>query len=295
MAQLVASPGDAPARVRKRRRTRAGVRGGNVLLWVVLILALIYLILPLLATIGFSLAQVWSRTIFPDGYTFQWYREAVDDPRFRQTAVRSLKVTIATAIASPLIVAPALIYVHLKAPKVKPWLEFLSIVPWALPGVVLALAMIRAYISPYNVNRPFLLVMTYVLISLPFMFRAIDAGLSAVNARTLVEAAQVLGSGWLDIVRRVLVPNIMSGILSGVLLVSAVASGEFALANLMVGFGWKTFPIYQAQAQGEDGRIGSALAVMGLAFTFLTSLALIFMTTRNRRGRSAGVTAAANK
>jgi putative spermidine/putrescine transport system permease protein len=291
MAQLVAPAGKA----RSRAGTRSGTRGGGILLWIVLILALVYLILPLLATIGFSLAKVWSRTIFPDGYTVQWYREAVDDPRFRQTAMRTLKVTLATSIASPLIVAPAVIYVHLKAQRYKPWLEFLSIIPWALPGVVLALAMIRAYISPYNVNRPFLLVMTYVLISLPFMFRAIDAGLSAINARTLVEAAQVLGSGWLDLTRRVLIPNIMGGVLSGVLLVSAVASGEFALANLMVGFGWKTFPIYQAQAQGEDGRIGSALAVMGLAFTFLTSMALIFVTTRNRRGRNAGVTAAANK
>lgn len=291
MAQLTSSSAGA----RTRARTRTGVPGGGLLLWIVLLLAVIYLVLPLLATIGFSLAKVWSRTIFPDGYTFQWYREAVDDPRFRLTAMRTLKVTIATSIASPLIVAPAVIYVHLRDQKYKPWLEFLSIVPWALPGVVLALAMIRAYISPYNLNRPFLLVMTYVLISLPFMFRAIDAGLSAINARTLAEAAQVLGSGWLDITRRVLIPNILSGILSGILLVSAVASGEFALANLMVGFGWKTFPIYQAQAQSEDGRIGSALAVMGLAFTFLTSMALIFMTTRNRRGRNAGVTAAANK
>ena len=271
------------------------MRGGDILLWIILILALIYLILPLLATIGFSLAKVWSRTILPDGYTFQWYRESVDDPRFQTTALRTLKVTLATSILSPLIVAPAVIYVHLRSPKLKPWLEFLSIVPWALPGVVLALAMIRAYISPYNLNRPFLLVMTYILISLPFVFRAIDAGLASTNARVLVEAAQVLGAGWIDVTRRVLIPNIISGILSGVLLVSAVASGEFALANLMVGFGWKTFPIYQAQAQSEDGRIGSALAVMGLAFTFVLSMALIFLTTRDRRGRSAGVTAAANK
>jgi putative spermidine/putrescine transport system permease protein len=145
------------------------------------------------------------------------------------------------------------------------------------------------------VNRPFLLVMTYVLISLPFMFRAIDAGLSSINARTLVEAAQVLGAGWWNVTRRVLIPNIITGILSGVLLVCALAASEFALANLMVGSGWKTFPIYQAQAQSQDGRIASALAVMGLVFTFAVSMALIFLTTRDRRGRSASVTAMANK
>jgi len=259
------------------------------------LLAIVYLVLPLLAIVGFSLAQAWSRTILPDGYTLDWYLEAVRDPRFRPTAMRTLKLVVATSILSPLIVTPAVIYVHLKAPKLKPWLEFLSIIPWALPGVVLALAMIRAYISPYNVNRPFLLAMTYILISLPFMFRAIDAGLTAINARTLVEASQMLGAGWLDVTRRILIPNIMTGVLSGALLVSALASSEFALANLMVGSGWKTFPIYQAQAQGTDGRIGSALAVMGLAFTFIVSMILIVLTTRDRRGRNASATAMANK
>jgi len=293
MAQLAA--GSTRTTPRRKHRTNAGVRGGGFLLTIVLILALIYLILPLLAILGFSVAKVWSKTIFPDGYTLEWYRDAMRDPRFRPSAMRTLKLVIATSILSPLIITPAVLYVHLKSPRSKPWLEFLSIIPWALPGVVLALAMIRAYISPYNVNRPSLLVMTYILISLPFMFRSIDAALSSINARTLVESAQVLGAGWITITWRVLLPNIITGILSGVLLVCALAAGEFALANLMVGSGWKTFPVYQAQIQGVDGRTGSAMAVMLLAFTFLVSMVLIYITTRDRRGRSASVTAMANK
>jgi len=178
-----------------RGRRRSVRRGRSVAMTTVLLIALVYLLLPLLATVAFSLATVWSRTILPEGYTFRWYREAVSDDRFAPTALRSLRVILASSIISPLIVTPAVLYVHLRAPRAKPYLEFLSIVPWALPGVVLALAMIRAYISPYNVDRPTLLVLTYVLLSLPFMFRAIDAALSSINARTLVEAANVLGAG----------------------------------------------------------------------------------------------------
>jgi putative spermidine/putrescine transport system permease protein len=269
------------------------VKTGSILLWVVLILAMIYLILPLLATFGFSVAKVWSKTAFPDGYTFQHYKDAVSNDLFRPTVMRSLKLVLFSSILSPLIVTPAVLYVHLRIPKFKPWLEFLSIVPWALPGVVIALAMIRAYISPYNVDRRYLLVLTYVLISLPFMFRAIDAGLSAVNAKTLVEAASVLGAGWFDVTLRVLIPNVMSGILSGALLVSALAAGEYALAALMVGPGWKTYPVYQAQMQGTDGRIGSAMAILGLIFTFTVSLILIYITTRNQRGRNVSTTTTA--
>jgi putative spermidine/putrescine transport system permease protein len=292
MAQL-AVPGAARGSQLVGAGRRSKGRGRGWFMSLLLVLALLYLLLPLIATLGFSLATIWSRTIFPEGFTFHWYREAVTDERFKPTVIRTLKVVVASSIISPLLVTPALIYVHLKSPKFKPWLEFLSIVPWALPGVVLALAMIRAYISPYNVNRPMLLVLTYVLLSLPFMFRSIDAALSSINARTLVEAANVLGAGWFDVTRRVLIPNIITGILSGSLLVAALAAGEYALASLMVGSGWKTFPIYQAQTQNIDGRIASALAVLGLLFTFIISMILIFLSTRNRRGES--VTAMANK
>ena len=252
-----------------------------------LLAALLYLTLPLLATLLFSLATVWSRTILPEGYTLDWYS---DGSRRRSISCQPRPHTVQAThrrgmILSPLLVVPALLAVHLRAPKWKPWLEFLSIMPWALPGVVLALAMIRAYISPYNVNRPALLILTYVLISLPFMFRSIDASLSSIDARTLVEAAQMLGAGWFDIGRRVLLPGILPGLMSGILLIAALAAGEFALASLLAGSGWKTFPIYQAQAQEVDGRVASALAVIGLLYVLAVSLSLLYIAGRSG-GRS---------
>jgi putative spermidine/putrescine transport system permease protein len=274
---------------------RSRVSAGTIVLRVALIAAALYLTLPLLATIGFSLATVWSRTILPEGYTLDWYAAAIADDRFWPTTMHTLQATLGAAIISPLIVAPALLVVHLRAPRWKPWLEFLSIVPWALPGVVLALAMIRAYISPFNVSRPGLLILTYVLLSLPFMFRSIDAALSAIDARTLVEAAQMLGAGWFDIGRRVLLPGIMPGLMSGVLLIAALGAGEFALASLMAGSGWKTFPIYQAQAQSVDGRIASALAVIGLLYVMAVSLILLFVAGRSRGREATGGMPLANK
>jgi putative spermidine/putrescine transport system permease protein len=284
--------GDASSRTASGR---SRVSAGAIVLRVALIAAALYLILPLLATIGFSLATVWSRTILPEGYTLDWYAAAIADDRFWPTTMHTLQATLGAAIISPLIVAPALLVVHLRAPQWKPWLEFLSIVPWALPGVVLALAMIRAYISPFNVSRPGLLILTYVLLSLPFMFRSIDAALSAIDARTLVEAAQMLGAGWFDIGRRVLLPGIMPGLLSGVLLIAALGAGEFALASLMAGSGWKTFPIYQAQAQSVDGRIASALAVIGLLYVMAVSLILLFVAGRSRGREATGGMPLANK
>jgi putative spermidine/putrescine transport system permease protein len=253
---------------------------GTVLRYALLAAVVIYLVLPLVSTVLFSLATVWSRTVLPEGYTLNAYRESLNDPQILRGIQRSLMATVATLFIGLALVVPALLWVHLRAPGFKRWLEFLAIVPWALPGVVLALAIIRTYISPYNVSRPLVLVLTYTLVSLPFIFRAIDAALSAVDLRTLVEAAQTLGAGWFEIGRRVILPNIAPGMLSAALLVAALASGEYVIARLLGGTGWKTFALYQAEAQFTDGRIAAALAVMGFAFTWLVSMGLIVLSTR---------------
>lgn len=273
---------ESPGRLRRRPL-------GSVLLRVALVAALLYLTLPLLATLLFSLATVWSKSILPEGYTLEWYKAAITDDRFMPTALHTLQATFGAAVISPLLVVPALLAVHLRAPKMKPWLEFLSIIPWALPGVVLALAMIRAYVGPYNANRTTLLILCYVLLSLPFMFRSIDASLTSIDARTLSEAAQMLGAGWFDIGRRVLLPGIMPGLMSGMLLIAALGAGEYALASLLAGSGWKTFPIYQAQAQNVDGRIASALAIIGLLYVMIVSLSLLFIAGRRRGGAGPGM------
>jgi putative spermidine/putrescine transport system permease protein len=255
-----------------------------VLRYALLAVVVLYLVLPLFSTVLFSLATVWSKTILPEGYTLNAYRESLNDPQIVRGIQRSLTATVATLFVGLALVVPALLWVHLRAPKFKRWLEFLAIVPWALPGVVLALAVIRTYVSPYNVSRPLVLVLTYTLVSLPFMFRSIDAALSATDLRTLVEAAQTLGAGWGEIGRRVILPNIASGILSAALLVAALASGEYVIARLLGGIGWKTFALYQAEAQLTDGRVAAALAVLGFAFTWLVSLGLIALA--GRRGQS---------
>jgi putative spermidine/putrescine transport system permease protein len=263
---------------------RRSLAWGAISRYLLLGVVVLYLVLPLFATVLFSLATVWSKTILPEGYTLNSYRESLRDPQIIRGIQHSLTATVGTLLVGLALVVPALLWVHLRAPRHKRWLEFLAIVPWALPGVVLALAVIRTYVSPYNVSRPLVLILTYTLVSLPFMFRAIDAALSAVDLRTLVEAAQTLGAGWLEIGRRIILPNIASGMLSAALLVAALASGEYVIARLLGGIGWKTFALYQAEAQLTDGRVAAALAVLGFAFTWLVSMGLIVIS--GRRGQS---------
>jgi putative spermidine/putrescine transport system permease protein len=134
-----------------------------------------------------------------------------------------------------------------------------------------------------------MLVMACVVIGLPFVYRPIANSLNAVDVRTLTEAAQTLGAGWFSILRRVIVPNIMPGIISGGLLVFSLVFVEFTLANLLVGARYKTFPIYLVEFTRFDGRQASALAVMSFVIAWLTSLGLIWVAGRAGENREEAI------
>lgn len=74
----------------------------------------------------------------------------------------------------------------------------------------------------------------YVVISMPYMFRAVDMGMRAIDVRSLTEAAQSLGASWFQILAHVIVPNLRIAILSGALICFATVMGELILASFLV-------------------------------------------------------------
>jgi putative spermidine/putrescine transport system permease protein len=135
------------------------------------------------------------------------------------------------------------------------------------------------------INTPNILVASYVVLTLPFMYRSIMNSLEAINARTLTEAAQSLGVGPIRTLVFVIVPNIAAGVVNGALLVFSTVLAEFTLANLLVGTRFKTFPIYLVEFTRFDARQASALAVISFAFAWIVSLAILWLAGRNGRPR----------
>jgi putative spermidine/putrescine transport system permease protein len=248
---------------------------------------LLYMLLPLAATLLFSFATRWDRSIFPEALTLKWWEAAVSRRAFSLTMKNSLLVSLATMIVSVLLVTPTAYWSHLRLPRARPLIELFTILPFGVPGVILALALIRCYarFGAAIVYSPAMLVAACMVISLPFMYRPIVNALNAADVKTLTEAAHSLGAGWLATMTQVIAPNIMSGILSGALLVFSTVFVEFTLANLLVGARFKTFPIYLVEFTRFDGRQASALAVISFVFAWLTSLAVIWAMGRAERHR----------
>lgn len=255
----------------------------------VLLLFLAFMIVPVIATALFSIATRWDRTIWPEDLTLAWWVKVTARSAFQRTLVNSSLVALATVAVSALLVTPTATWVHLRLPRAKPLIELLAVVPFGLPGVVLALGLIRFYsgLPVPIINTPNILIAAYVVLTLPFMYRSVINALEAIDARGLTEAAQSLGAGNLRILLLVIIPNILSGVVNGGLLVFSTVFAEFTLANLLIGSRFKTFPMYLVEFTRFDARQASALAVISFLFAWAVSLAILWVAGRNGRPREA--------
>jgi len=245
--------------------------------WLWFILGLLYFFVPLISTIEFSLRMLKGR------YTLEAYRVAFQDPRFYTSFGYSLLWAVITMVFSLLLVVPTAYWVQLRLPKLRPYVEFVTLMPFVVPAVVLIFGLIRLYGRPPLVltTTPAALIIGYIVLSLPYMYRSVDAGLRAVDIRTLTEAAQSLGANWLTIIKDVILPNLRVALLSGMFLTFAIVMGEFTFASLL---SWPAFGPYIEEIGSMTAYTPQAVSVMSFAVTWL-SIAGIQWLGRGRAGQ----------
>ena len=249
---------------------------------IVISLFLLFMVVPVIATFIFSISTRWDRTLWPEGLTLEWWQAVTSRGLFMLTLKNSFLASIATMLCLLVLVTPTAYWMKLRVPKSKPIVEMMTTFSFGVPGVVLALALIRFYskVPLPIINHPAILVAACMVLSLPFMYRPVVNALEAIVFRVLTEAAQSLGANGWDVLVRVIIPNIMPGIISGCLLVFSTVFAEYTLTNLLVGTRFKTFPIYLVEYTRQDGRQASALAVISFVVAWVTSLLIIWVTSK---------------
>ena len=206
----------------------------KVFAWAALIFGLLYFILPLLGMTRFSLMM--RRGVF----SFDAYVKVLEDPRFQETFTYSVVMALATIIFGVLLVVPTAYWVRLKLPGLRPYIEFITLLPLVIPAIVIVFGYIRLYntsswlpLTGTTTGTNILLMFGYATLALPYMYRAVDTGLRTIDVATLTEAAQSLGAGWATILFRVILPNVLVAVLSGAFLTFAIVIGEFTMAALL--------------------------------------------------------------
>ena len=254
--------------------------------WQILAVALFlfYMLLPIVSTYVFSVATRWDRTILPEGYTLDFYLRAFQTSYFVITLRNSLILSVATILVSLIVIVPTVYWVHTRLAGFKPLLDVLMILPFGIPTVVLALALVQVYNVPPLARSPILLIGAVVVYSMPFMYRPVSNAMQAIDALTLTEAGQSLGANVFQVLSKIIIPNILPGILSGSLLVFSTVFAEYTLTSLIVGAKFKTFPLLLVEYTRINGNIAAAFSVVSFTIAWLVSILILWVGTKGQNG-----------
>ncbi|HNR03083.1 MAG TPA: ABC transporter permease subunit [Anaerolineaceae bacterium] len=247
---------------------------------------LFYMLIPIIATYIFSVATRWDKTILPEGYTLEGYTEVAKNPYFLITLKNSLVLSVLSVVLNLVLIVPTVYWVHVHLHAAKPLLDLLMILPFGIPGVVLALSLVQVYNFQPIHRSPFLLAAATVIFTMPYMYRSVSNNIEAIDIPTLTEAAQSLGANMVNVLTRVIIPNIFPGILSGSLLVFATVFAEFTLARLIVGASFKTFPMLLVEYTRKDGTIAAGLSVISFTIAWIVSLLILWVSGKGIKSTS---------
>ncbi len=261
---------------RLTRRPRADgsavARSGSfpVWRWVILLAAGVYFLVPLYAAIRFAGLHAFGSVFTQAG--------------FGSSLWISVQLGIMTWIITMVLMVPTTIYVHLRLPGLRRVMEGITILPIVIPPVVLIIGVLQ--IAPLSLKATqWLLGLEYVVLAMPFAYRAIDAGLRSIDLKTLTEASSNLGASWLTTLWRVILPNLRTSLLSASVLIVALVLGEYTMASLNLV---QTFPVWIVLFDQDNAQISVAASMLALIVTWLFLMLIVLVGGRQARRTGRG-------
>lgn len=222
-----------------------------------------FLIVPIMLSVTAGVTENFFQGV-KSGLTLRWVVEVWD--LYADTIFLSLLIAIACLICDLVIGVPAAYVLALKSGRAARIIEEVLVLPIAIPGLAIALALIVTYggIREFRLSWLFILV-GHVLYTMPFMVRSVLAVLSSFDFRTLDEGAASLGAGFWTRFWTIILPNCRSGILAGSLMVVTLSIGEFNLTWMLHTPETKTLPVGLADSYASMRlEIGSAYTLVFL-------------------------------
>lgn len=261
----------------------------NLWRWGVLGLAGLYFLVPLAASVVFTV------DVPGQGVTFDAYTRIFSTDGFGSSLTLSLELAVATIAVVLLLMVPAMVALRLGSPRLRPVVEVVCSLPLVVPpiafvagiGTVLKWGpehlsrtpLFQTFVAIQNPDFPVVLVLAYVVMALPFVYRALDAGLRSVDVRTLVEAARSCGAGWPQALIRAVLPNLRGALLNASFLTLALVLGEFTVAQLL---GFQPFAVWIVNVSGSQAQLSVAVSVLSLLVTWVLLLVLAGFGGRTR-------------
>jgi putative spermidine/putrescine transport system permease protein len=257
----------------------------NIFRYVVFTIFGAFFVLPLLALLRMSLEPAagnggWSIAAWKQIVSYG----VVGTPSLISRVVITLELAVITGAVTMLLLVPTMIWIKLRVQWISRTVEFLCLLPLTIPAIALVVGLVPIYnwIQQRSVSA-LMLFWVYVILALPYAYRALAAGLNAVDAKTLSEAARGLGANWFTVMFRIIVPNMRQAILNALLLSSALVLGEFTIAYLLLFVNLQV-ELYSISRNTPNASVIFSTSFGALLFTFILLIILSYV-GRPRRGR----------
>lgn len=257
----------------------------NTVHYIVLAVVTVILVTPVLVTLVYSFTESWIH-LKPSGFPSMkyWNRLLFETPEFWQAIGRSLFISVFPIFISGICMILAMYAAVLYFPRLDAILQAISMIPYTLRGVVLAISVLSLYAGKGTIfsNRYVMLVCVYCVVILPFVYRGIRNNLYAINVRQLIEAAELLGASGIYTFFRIIVPNMLSGILVSALMALGSIFTDYAVIKIIAGSRYITAQhvVYEAQ-RALPGPLTSTMVFTMFTFTLLIAIVTYGLQARN--------------
>ncbi len=239
------------------------------------------LLLPAAAVALNGMTTEWDGTVLPTGFTTAWFHNLFEDPRMSQAILNSLLISTATLVLSALVAVPAVLAGHFYLPVLDRCLAVLVILPYAVPGIVLGLGLLRLYAGNFGIvltGTPWILILAYVPLGASFYYVPMKNNLRAIPAREIFEAGYLVGASDLAIIRSIILPSIAPALIVGFVMNFALAISEFVYANLLVGGLFPTLQIFMNVLRGGSGHLLSGVIAIYFAILLIATSIVLWAT-----------------
>ena len=184
-----------------------------------------------------------------------------------------------------LLMVPTMVIVHIRSKQLERAIEWVATLPLTIPAIVLVVGLgpIYRWLSADVLStNPIWLCFAYVILVMPFAFRALAVGLNSIDVKTLCEASRSLGASWPRVFFRVLIPNLWQSILSASFISIAVVLGEYTVASLL---GRMNLQVALYQLGQSNSQISTAMSLLALLFGVILLVALDLISDALRKSK----------
>ena len=247
-----------------------------------LFLVFAFLYLPIIILIIYSFNSSAMNIIF-ENFTFKWYYELFNNAELLSSFTNTLIVAITSTIISTIIGAISAYGLYKFDFPFKKLINNLIYIPIVIPEVVLGISLLSVYTLMRLELGLFTIILSHIAFSIPFVIVSVRSTLTN-ETRTYEEAARDLGADNFNIFKKIIIPVIWPGIVSGATLAFTLSLDDVVISYFTAGPGSNTLPlyIYSMIKTGITPDV-NALSTIMLGVTFITLISMTIIQARRIR------------